>query len=355
MGDSIQDCETPPDGLERTNAQLTEFVNLEAKKQKLFKIACNNEPDQKNNNNELGEELKDMTKEDIVKLCQSKDEWENTALHYAAKAGNLDICKILVSSGADLNATGQNRMKVLPFAARYGDEKRAAEVWECMSWIAKEMKKSVPTIIVSDLAPKRSLSHRQSIKLVKLVKKKDEVDLFEVHERDEYKFSILHHAIQNTNWVTNPVVVQKLIATENFRITETDNQGNTCLHLAAQLDKQTDDKIFDVFFNNSSISQDDISRCIEAKNNLGMTPLHIACNVGNQDSLNELLEACGNNGITVDEIFNAPDKNGLLPLCHATNCRNLDMVNTLLNEDAQVTKGTMITAARLVSIHGLLT
>ena len=78
MGDSIQDCETPPDGLDRTNAQATEFVNLEAKKQKLLKIAGNNEPDQKNNNNELGEELKDMSREHIVKLCKSKDEWENT-------------------------------------------------------------------------------------------------------------------------------------------------------------------------------------------------------------------------------------------------------------------------------------
>ena len=84
MGDL--DSEAPPDGRERTKSQVKEFVNLEEKKQKLFKIACNNEPDQKNNNNELGEELKDMGKEDINKLCLSKDEWENTALHYAAKA-----------------------------------------------------------------------------------------------------------------------------------------------------------------------------------------------------------------------------------------------------------------------------
>ena len=59
-----------------------------------------------------------------------------------------------------MNATGQIGMKVLPFAASYGDEKRAGGVWECISWIAKEMKKNIPTIIVSELTPK-SLSYRQ--------------------------------------------------------------------------------------------------------------------------------------------------------------------------------------------------
>ena len=343
MGDS----EAPPDGREGTKSQVKEFVNLEEKKQKLFKIACNNEPDQTNNNNELGKELMDMAKEDIIKLCQAKDESENTALHYAAKAGNLYICKILVSHNADPNATGQNGMKVLPFAARYGDEKRTGEVWECMSWIAKEMKlKKKKPASVSDLADKRtSHSTKQSFRM-----KTTEEDLFDAEERDEYKFSLLHHAIQNTNWVKNPVVVEKLMSTKNFRITETDNQGNTCLHLAAQLDKLFDDKIFDVFFKNSSIDQKEILKCIEAKNNLGMTPFHIACNVGNQDSLNELLDACRNSKIEVSKILNSLDKNGLSPLCHAIKCKNLEMLNTLLKEGAQATKDTMITAARLVSV-----
>ena len=343
----MRDCEIPPDGRDRTTSQVKEFVNLEEKKHKLFKIASNNEPDQKSNNNKLGEVLKDITQEDIAKLCQAKDDHENTALHNAAKAGNLDICKILVSSGADFNATGQNGMKVLPFAARYGDEKRAEEVWQCMVWIAKEMKKDVPTI-VSELTPKRGLSQRQSIKH-EVTKKKEEVGLFEAHERDEYKFSILHHAIQNTNWVTDPVIVKKLISTKNFPITETDNQGNTCLHLAAQLDKESEHKIFDVFFDNLSIDQEDISKCIEAKNNLGMTPFHIACNVGNQDSLTELLEACRNCKIEVTKILNSLDKNGLSPLSHAIECKNLEMVTTLLEEGAQATRDTMITAARFVS------
>ena len=139
-----------------------------------------------------------------------------------------------------------------------------------------------------------------------------------------------------------------MISTKIFRITERDNQGNTCLHLAAQLDKLSDDKIFDVFFN-SSIDQEDISKCIEARNTLGMTPFHIACNVGNQDSLNELLDACRTSKIKVTKILNSSDKSGFSPLCHAIKCKNLEMVNTLLKEGAQATKDTMITAARFNS------
>jgi len=344
MADSVRDCEIPRDERERTKSQVKVFVNLEEKKEKLFKIASNTEPDQTNNNIELGKVLKGIEKEDLIKLCEAKDEQENTALHYAAKAGNLDICKILISYNADFNAKGQNGMKVLPFAARYGDEKRAEEVWQCMLEIAADkMKKNVPTI-KSDLTPNRNLPLKQS---ETAVKKKEEVGPFEAYERDEYKFSLLHHAIQNTNWVKNPVVVEKLMSTKNFPITETDNQGNTCLHLAAQLDKESDDKIFDAFFDNSSINQEEISKCIEAKNNLGMTPFHIACNVGNHDSLTELLDVCRDNNIQVTKILNTFDKSGFSPLCHAIKCKNLEMVNTLLKEDAHVTKATMNISARI--------
>ena len=80
-----------------------------------------------------------------------------------------------------------------------------------------------------------------------------------------------------------------------------------------------------------------------------MTPLHIACSVGNQDSLNELLDACRTSKIKVTKILNSPDKSGFSPLCHAIKCKNLEMVNTLLKEGAQATKDTMITAARFNS------
>ena len=134
-------CERPPDEPGETYCEAIINVNLEEKKNQLFKIARNTELDLQSSLNQLREELEGLRDEDLKILMLAKDEKGNTALHGAAKAGNLKICQILVDRGADLNATGENGMKILPFAARYGDEKRVEEVWKCMKWIVTETKK----------------------------------------------------------------------------------------------------------------------------------------------------------------------------------------------------------------------
>ena len=108
------------------------------KKQKLFKYA-------RDKDFKLQGQLKSLlagivTDEERRKLCQSRDDRSNTALHYAVKAGNMEVCKQLRKNRADITARGQNKMKPLQFAARYGDEGRAEEVWTCMQWIMEESK-----------------------------------------------------------------------------------------------------------------------------------------------------------------------------------------------------------------------
>ena len=344
------------DDQEGTDSKSAQNVNLEETKKKVFKIARSTEKG--NNTKDLEELLKNLKPEDKTKLCQAKDENENTALHYAAKAGNLEICKILMKEGADTNATGQNGMKVLPFAARYGEEKNVEEVWKCMVWVASESKKSAHA---QDTKRKKPSTKKSLVKMMgelgvtvdvetqsqETVDEETQND-FAAQERDKYNFNILHHAIQNPNWAKNTFVVERLISTRSFPITETDNQGNTCLHLAAQFDKHSDDKIFDAFFNNNNelIPLKDISACIQKRNDRGMTPVHIACSVGNQDSLEALLKVCQKNSLPVDKIINDQDKSGRLPLCYAITNKNLEMVETLLEKGAHVLQGTMLAAAR---------
>ena len=255
---------------------------------------------------------------------------QNTALHYAAKAGNLKTCQFLVEQGADINALGKNKMKPLQFAARYGDKDKGKEVWMCMEWILDEDKKKD--------------------------RKKEEKEII-IDGRDN--FSILHHAIQNTNWEEKPVVVQELIKTGEFKVTDADKQGNTCLHLAAQFDRQDDHVLLETFLPSDDkskdyrsqdyISQEDLERCIETKNNVGMTPLHLACAVGNHDSVKQLLEVAGGaKSISVSEIINNPDSNGSLPISLAITSKNLEMVEILLKNGATVNEDTIFTAARLV-------
>ena len=111
-------------------------------RQKLFKIAMDKNQTKPEVFSKLEEELRSLSDEEKLKLVQEVDDRGNTALHYATKAGHLQLCKLLYASGADLNKRGQNKMKPLQFAARYSDEKGPEDVWKCMEWIMKEYERN---------------------------------------------------------------------------------------------------------------------------------------------------------------------------------------------------------------------
>ena len=263
--------------------------------------------------------------EEKRKLCQSRDDRGNTALHYAVKAGNMEVCKQLRKNGADINARGQNKMKPLQFAARYGDEGRAEEVWTCMQWVMEEGR-----IFVKSSEPE---------------------EVFDVQETDKYDFTLLHHAIQNTNWEETPIVARKLLQSQKFKVTDVDRQGNTSLHLAAEFDKQENHTILDVFLEEDQnqsfkIVEKDLKACIETRNKQGKTPLHIACGVGNPDSVRQLVDVTKKLGIHVPSLIDSPDNDGQHPLHLAIESGNLDIMNILMNECVNVSKDAVSCAVR---------
>ena len=263
----------------------------------------------------------------------------------------------MVQEGADINALGQNNMTPLQFAARYGDggkegdRDRAEDVWKCMEWIMKENKKSS-----TQGRAKKGNEDEKTVQAQTQKRAREKNDHF-IDSRDD--FTILHHAIQNTNWEENPVVVQGLIKTGKFNITDSDKQGNTCLHLAAQFDKQEDHSLLEAFLpaenkekgfqSQEYINGKDLEKCIIAENKVGMTPLHVACAVGNPDSVEQLLKVADNaETIDVRDIINSLDSNGSLPLSLAITSKNLKMVKILMEKGAKVDHDSMITAARSV-------
>ena len=292
------------------------------KKQKLFKCARDKESKLLG---QLKSLLAGLSMDERKKLCQSTDERGNTALHYAIKAGNLEVCEQLHKSGADINARGQNKMKPLQFAARYGDEGRAEEVWTCMQWIM-------------------DVSRTSS-------KSGDSEEVFDVREKDKYDFTLLHHAIQNTNWEETPTVARKLLESKEFKVTEVDKQGNTSLHLAAEFDKQERHRILDVFLEKDEsqrfrIDGKDLEACIKGRNKQGKTPLHIACAVGNPDSVAQLLEAAKTIGVDIPSIINSPDNDGQHPLHLAIESGNVPMMKILMKEGVVVSKEAINCAVR---------
>ena len=99
-------CERPPDEDGATYCEVIKNVNLEEKRNQLFKIARSTELDLQSSLNQLREELEGLRDEDVKNLMLAKDEKGNTALHGAAKAGNLKICQILVDRGHSVLTLG---------------------------------------------------------------------------------------------------------------------------------------------------------------------------------------------------------------------------------------------------------
>ena len=297
-----------------------------------------------------------LSESQIELMCQERDEKGNTALHCAAKAGNLEICQFLYKKGADIVAPGQNGMTPLQFASRYGCEENAEGVWSCMEWIMKEYEA-------------KHKEFWQRLKTVIPGRRNEYEVLYDICKKDKYGFTILHHAIQNINWAENTLVAKKLFQHDDFNMTETDKQGNTSLHMAAQIDKTENHKIFDVFFEgltaNKHMDNNDVflhgaqphyveylsnlKQCIQAANLHGKTPLHIACDVGNPESVEQLISSMKElrvNSETMKKIINSPDSNGHAPLHLAIESGNVDLMKILLAEGAQVSEETFKCAAR---------
>ena len=87
-----------------------------------------------------------------------------------------------------------------------------------------------------------------------------------------------------------------------------------------------------------------------------MTPLHLACAVGNPDSVEQLLKLAEKlNNVSTgsiinvpDSIINVPDSNGSLPISLAVTSKNRTMVDILMENGAEVNQETVLTAARSV-------
>ena len=78
----------------------------------------------------------------------------------------------------------------------------------------------------------------------------------------------------------------------------------------------------------------------------GSTPLHIACGVGNPESVKQLLEATKELGIKVPSIIDLPDNDGQHPLHLAIESGNLEMMKILMEEGVVVTREAINCAVR---------
>ena len=107
------------------------------------------------------------------------------------------MCKLLSHHGADIEAKGQNKMKALHFAARYGDKDRVGDVWDCMQWIMGEYRER-----------KKAEEKRKMGMSMGIIGKK-ETHAYDIKEKDKYDFNVLHHAVAYNNSEAAKILLEK--------------------------------------------------------------------------------------------------------------------------------------------------
>ena len=204
------------------------------------------------------------------KFLNEPDDLGNSPQHYAARGGHLEVIRALDEKGANLQAKGQNDLKVAQFAARYGEDEH--KVWECIKAI-RDMEK--PTIW-------KPLSRG-----------------LDLGEQDKYGYNILHHAIQNEHWrdekdalaksseisvFKGSYIIKQLINLKEIKVGHSDAQENSTIHLALlHMKPEVVSFIFDRA-NGKEEKETKLREVLKQKNKSGKLPLHIACQSNIKDN-----------------------------------------------------------------------
>lgn len=266
--------------------------------------------------------------EELRRHINDLDEKKLTPLHYAARNSNIEIMKILVENGADVNKMGDDNMTPLHYSARYG---RLIE--------PKERRKS--SMLSPMLTPTRGNSAvgtpehdvfdgtATNQTLLTVVKKvEDQVDAAveylislgaDINAKDKYGMTPLHHtAIRG-----NKMALQRLLKSPGIIKEPIDAQNSTPLHLAATYNQPI---IAKMLLNDGSTNPRALDSDLR-------TPLHEACQEGNVSVAKILLESAkAKYGTSViREMTHDRDDDGATPLLLGVGKGGTSIVKLLLS------------------------
>ncbi|XP_041352044.1 transient receptor potential cation channel subfamily A member 1 homolog [Gigantopelta aegis] len=196
------------------------------------------------------------------------DDDELSPLHYAARYNHLNVIKLLLENGADVNDKGEDDVSPLHYAARYRREKKKKDASPEAASI------EVDEIAANDLPllEQLELEVAGDSCIMYLVK-----NGARINARDIYGQTPLHFAAMRGN----ELAAKDLLGfTGKIEIEAKDKQGITVLHMAA-------------IHNQVEVAQMLIDaganlRCLD---NEDSTPLHHACSEGNEVFVRMLFEA----------------------------------------------------------------
>ncbi|XP_076357640.1 transient receptor potential cation channel subfamily A member 1 homolog isoform X2 [Tachypleus tridentatus] len=235
--------------------------------------------------------------EDLVlsKICES-DEDLLTPLHYAARYNNIDVVKLLVEKGADVNFQGEDGLVPLHFAARY--KKSAKRESAYTPHDSEDTKDSASPSVIEILESAGA----------------------NVNAKDKYGMTALHYAAMRGN----ELAARELLNCSEINTEVYDKQEMTPLHFAAiygnteianlLLDAGAEMEVFD----------EDLS-----------TPLHKAAMEGHLAIVKLFLSTAESKG-SLEEMISHRDEERNMPLHWAVERGHTEIVKLLLEKGAKV-------------------
>ncbi|XP_065334666.1 uncharacterized protein LOC135935955 [Cloeon dipterum] len=252
------------------------------------------------------------------------DERGKTALHCAAEHGYLELVQELIDAGANIRAVDNNGWNAFHFACKCNSDDQKEKVIRLLhstdSHLAKEKTKNGETGL--HILPKFSNSH-----LVEKTRFLVEDIGVDVRAEDNSGCTALHTAVQE-----GKDCVDYLMA-KDINLEVKNKRGQTYLHLAAE---RGDLEALQFWV--------ELGGDLDVVDDEGSTALHFAARGGHLQFVNGLLDHITKNAKnSVESVLekraraNRCDNFGRTPLHFAASSKNVDLVQMLLDIDADLT------------------
>lgn len=231
-----------------------------------------------------------------IDILNSTCENHDTALHLAARVSNVEVAKLLVEHGIQLDVKNNKKYTALHIAAKQGSDGMVKFLIACGADVNETCKSKytalhlaakyshmsvMETLVENSIMTKTDLETKENISVSDEEKMEVSNNRTNTNAKTKPGETVLHVAVTFGKFRgETPQIVKYLVQNGVVAIDELDVQGNSALHAACKTDMPLD--LIALLVDNGAE--------VTLKNKNGNTPLHFAARIGYADIIEFLLE-----------------------------------------------------------------